>query len=110
MTMKKALTCGLALDLVLSVGSYALACGGYSRRWGGTSAPTCPAYGTDCPRQDADGDGLCDLCGGAEACALCDADGDGLCDLCGQAHHHAAGVHGQGGHWGGGRHGGRHCR
>lgn len=99
--MKKVLACGLALALTLSAGATALACGGHGHGHGGhghrnnVQAPrygVCAAYDHDC-RNDADGDGLCDICGNGEICPLCDTDGDGLCDSCGFAHYHTAEAH-----------------
>lgn len=110
--MKKVLACGLALALTLSVGATALACGGYGHGHGGHGRRNnanpqcygiCAGYDHDC-RNDADGDGLCDICGNGEICPICDADGDGLCDTCGLAHRHPSTTHETGS-----RRWGRHC-
>ena len=82
-SMKKIRTGILAAALLLSIGVTGAFAAGPG--WGRHAAwnDNCPAAGASC-RYDADGDGLCDNCGGGAN--YVDADNDGVCD-----------------HWGGSR-------
>lgn len=73
---------------------------------------------TNCAFRDADGDGICDVCGAAQTAATCsrcgnhytDADGDGICDNC-PAAQTTTSTRGQGNAWHGhqtGHHWGGH--
>lgn len=89
-----------------------------------SSSAVQPQPNTNCAFRDADGDGICDVCGAAQTAATCsrcgnhytDANGDGICDNCPAAqtttssrgqgnawHHteHAGHGHQTGHHWGG---------
>ena len=87
---------------VLAVGLCTAGAYAYGGGWGAHRVPgTCTAQayaGRDC-RGDADGDGVCDLCGlpagSGHSCVYQDADGDGICDT------HAQSTGGHHGHWGG---------
>ena len=81
--LKKIRTGILAAALLLSIGVTGAFAAGPG--WGRHAAwnDNCPAAGASC-RYDADGDGLCDNCGGGAN--YVDADNDGVCD-----------------HWGGSR-------
>ncbi len=89
-----------------------------------SSSAVQPQPNTNCAFRDADGNGICDVCGAAQTAATCsrcgnhytDANGDGICDNCPAAqtttssrgqgnawHHteHAGHGHQTGHHWGG---------
>lgn len=88
--MKKALATILAATVLCGVcATGVLAAGHHGGAWSTATARVCSWADGSCAnhtcRQDADGDGVCDVCGNAVTC-WGDTDGDGVCDSCGTSH------------------------
>lgn len=88
--MKKAMATVLAAAVLCGVcATGAFAAGHHGGAWNTAATRVCSwADGSGdehtC-RNDADGDGVCDICGTAVTC-WGDTDGDGVCDTCGTSH------------------------
>lgn len=88
--MKKALATVLAATVLCGVcATGAFAAGHHGGSWNNVAARVCSWADGSCAdhtcRKDADGDGVCDVCGNAVTC-WSDTDGDGVCDTCGTIH------------------------
>lgn len=88
--MKKALATILAATVLCGVcATGVLAAGHHGGAWSTATARVCSWADGSCAnhtcRQDADGDGVCDVCGNAVTC-WGDTDGNGVCDSCGTSH------------------------
>lgn len=92
--MKRILLGVLAVGIVLTIGATTAFASGMHNGYGSAIRLSSTAQTSSCPNYvDADGDGLCDNCGGSHgncqtgSCSnYVDADGDGLCDNCSGSH------------------------
>ena len=88
--MKKAMATVLAAAVLCGVcATGAFAAGHHGGVWNTAATRVCSWADGSCDehtcRNDADGDGVCDICGTAVTC-WGDTDGDGVCDTCGTSH------------------------
>lgn len=88
--MKKALATVLTAAVLFGVcATGAWAAGHHGGGWNTAVGRVCSWNDGVCDshtcRKDADGDGVCDVCGATVTCWE-DADGDGVCDSCGTSH------------------------